>query len=107
MALAAQQQIQLFVGLNSGLTGQPLSQKRVDKVFDKVVAGLCAEFGGFTLTNGTGFWEGKPEASIILTVITDRPDAVGLLIEAAEFIKKHLEQQAVLLSVSQVATLLV
>lgn len=107
MALAAQQEIKLYVGLNSGITGQPLSQKRIDKVFDRVNEGLCQLFGGFTLTNGTGFWDGKPEASIIVTVITDREDAVGVMVEAAEFIKKHLDQQAILLTVTPVATLLV
>lgn len=107
MALAAQQEIKLYVGLNSGITGQPLSQKRIDKVFDRVVDGLCQLFGGFTLTNGTGYWDGKAENSLIITVITDRPDAIGVMVEAAEFIKKHLDQQAVLLTVEPVATLLI
>ena len=40
-------------------------------------------FKAFTITEADGFWQGTPEKSIRIDVISDAPEALGWLTEAA------------------------
>lgn len=63
----------------------------------KVINLASKHFQGFTLRpGGIGYWEGKPEKSITLEVITDKPATINKL---AGEIKQLNNQEAVLVEV--------
>lgn len=72
-----------------GLTTQQGDLLLPGWVADKVVAPLLADYGvdGFTMTNGWGYWKGKSEASLIVTVYCNTIDPVnaGAEVLAKEF----------------------
>lgn len=90
----------LYIGLNDGRTGKPVKVDRVTATFKALVDGLSADFGGCTLTTTTGAWGDVREDSVIVGVITDKPndEAYPLLHDAAVYAKNHLRQQAVLIT---------
>lgn len=72
--------------INSKSTGQP--QRTIDLV--------AKFFDGFTVLNGQGYWQGKPEDCIIFEIETDKKDLVLWL---ANQIKMQNNQQSVLVEV--------
>lgn len=69
---------------------------------DNVVSDLLP---GFTITNGTGYWQGEKEVVRILTVISDDDDRQTLSVcnLIAEMYKRQFRQQSVLVNVQQTA----
>ncbi len=62
---------------------------------DKILELAGKRFKGFTVTTGTGYFEGQPEAALILEIVTSDTPGVALL---AEEIRKANSQQSVLVS---------
>ena len=59
---------------------------------------LSRHFRGFTETTARGFWEGKPEKSLVISVADARGSDIK---QAATEIKRANKQQAVLVVKSQ------
>jgi hypothetical protein len=62
------------------------NQPAVERIASKL-------FEGFTLYNAIGFWKGAKEKSLLLEVVTDKPERVDLL---AGRIKRHNNQEVVM-----------
>ena len=73
----------LYIGSNN-------TTKRLESA--KAIGLISKLFKGFTAMQGIGYWEGKPEKSLIVEIETDEPNAVKLL---AQGLCKELNQQAV------------
>ena len=73
-----------FIGLTTQL-GTKLIQSRIA---EKVVAPLLKDHGadGFTVTPGLGYWQGKPEECLVVTVYCNTTDPVNA---AAEVLAKE------------------
>jgi hypothetical protein len=64
---------------------------------------VCPRFSGFTITSGTGFWEGVSEPVRILTILGDYSiNYCGKIYEIATAYKKRFGQDCVLVEWSNV-----
>jgi hypothetical protein len=68
----------------------------------KVLELAGKRFKGFTVTIGTGYFEGQPEDALILEIVTSDTPGVALL---AEEIRKANKQESVLVSRIESSTL--
>lgn len=72
----------LYIGANNG-TGEV--------ELDKLNFVLSEYFSGYTVVNANGYWNGKPEASV-LVVVESEPSAIR---RAIATLKLVLEQEAI------------
>jgi len=63
--------------------------------FDNIGALASQRFDGFTLIESRGYWQGAPEDSVIVEVVTDDASKVKAL---AEDIRRTNHQQAVMVT---------
>jgi len=63
---------------------------------------MCSHFDSFTILEGTGFWKGKPESSLILEVCGDAVYLAPLIRAAALEIKLANHQESVLIQYCEV-----
>jgi hypothetical protein len=106
MEIQSAVKFQIFVGHNHGTTGQPLTDKRLEHAFGKVAEVLGEKVGGATFQAGVGVWGTVREDSTIITVISDA-SAETVIIETAEYLKRVLQQNAVLVTRENITTLLI
>ena len=67
-----------------------------DKNHEEILKMVDRYFDGFTVYNATGYWKGTPETSCVIETITDKTD---LFYKLANDIKKHNEQESVLVEI--------
>lgn len=63
----------------------------------RTVAIVAGHFESFTVTHGSGYWEGKAEDTIIIEIITGRDHAAAVA-EIAKGIRFANNQEAVLVT---------
>lgn len=82
----------VYIGHNRGGTDEPMPD-----VPEQVANVLSLFFDGFTLTDGQGYWQGKPERATVATVYGTWRDRWKVK-RAARALARTLEQDAVLVS---------
>ena len=56
------------------------------------IAGLCAEwFDGFTIIESKGYWQGKPEDSITIEVLTESKRNIAMLCNDLKLANNQVE----------------
>lgn len=89
---------QLYIGLNKNTRGK-WSKRKASKIIAKITSKY---FSGFTMQNAVGFWQGKQEKTIILTIINE--NKVDFIIETIiQTLKKQLKQDSIMLTTEQQA----
>jgi len=73
----------LYIGANN-TTG------KVEK--EKAIKLISKTFEGLTLTNASGYWQGKPEKSIVISIETEKKE---LVLKVAKELTIELKQDAV------------
>lgn len=87
---------QLYIGLNKNTKGK-WSKRKAQKIITNVVSKY---FSGFTMQEAIGYWQGKKEKTIILTIIHE--DCVNFLIEhIINTLKSVLKQDSIMLEYLQ------
>lgn len=81
----------LYVGSNN--TTKVLEKNKAIRITSK-------HFNGFTAYDGLGYWQGKPEASLIIEIETNKKDGIKKL---AQNLAKELKQQVI--GVAEIGTL--
>lgn len=86
----------LHIGLNKNTHGK-WSKRKASKIIAKITSEY---FSGFTMQNAVGFWQGKKEKTIILTIIHE--SEVDFLIEhIINTLKEILKQDSIMLDKTQ------
>ena len=99
----------IIIGIEETKDGEPLSPTVAKEFLNEAGAKLSAFFGGYTRTETTGGWihpttkDHVTEAGVTLSVITNKPNASGIVGEVACTLKRQLAQHTVLIVSRQVA----
>jgi hypothetical protein len=59
----------------------------------ELIEAVSGWFDAFTIFHGTGYWQGKPKASTVVEIVSDKPELVK---NVAGGIRRRLKQRAVL-----------
>ena len=88
----------LHIGLNKNTRGK-WSKRKASKIIAKITSEY---FSGFTMQEAIGFWQGKKENTIILTIVHECSVAflIGYIIQT---LKKQLKQDSIMLTTEQQA----
>jgi len=69
----------------------------------KWVCGMVSEyFGGFTVYKALGYWQGKPEKSVVVEIITSEVAAAYKIKQIVLKIKGYNDQDAVLVTETEI-----
>ncbi len=68
-----------------------------DQRYDQQLAAISSLFDGFTLTYGTGYWQGKAEKSLTIEIIAHR-SFTGDVYALAKTIKEIGKQDSILVT---------
>jgi len=76
------------------------TEDKGDEELEAIVTLVSGGFNSFSIVQGTGYWKGKGETSLQV-IIFAAPGERDHIFELARWIKKLLEQEAVLVTVEQ------
>ena len=99
----------IIIGIEETKDGDSLPAPIVEEFLNEAGAKLSTFFGGYTRTETTGGWihptdqKHVTEAGVSLSVITNKPNASGIVGEVACTLKRQLKQHTVLIVSRQVA----
>lgn len=86
---------QLYLGKDIEVLNRKVSDIDFDRFIQKEVIG---DFESFSVTDGIGYWKGKPEAIKILTIISHSYEDALIVHRIADAYKKRFYQEAVLVN---------
>lgn len=87
------------IGLNRGAVPYPAGEA-IEAASDQLAR---RGIDGFTVLQGVGYWQGKPEACLVVTVLVDNPAPAAMAYGIAADLALELGQEAVAWSVDTLA----
>ena len=87
------ERITITLGRAIGQAGEEVGDARMRHFLSTAIATVVPSF---SVIEGNGYWEGMPERTTIVSVVTDSPDTYSELVMAAALYARLFRQDAVM-----------